>query len=165
MSYCIESRSLAEVFKIEALIWVSFWRVLKFQPSCWMDGSNPIHQSKNTEMRYKTHIKLVLELCGIPVQCGKVRINHLTIHLMLVMIAKCLWEGSSKAFPRLPFCGTKDAEGLFTYSWPQKAWGRLRGSMFTKWIFLGQRILFYHAYVYIWVIINHNWDNQTIVYQ
>ena len=29
------------VLKIEALIWVSFWRALKFQPLSWRVGSNP----------------------------------------------------------------------------------------------------------------------------
>ena len=48
----------ALVFKIEALIRVSFWRVLSFQSFSWKIGSNPRRQSKNIEMKYQTHIKL-----------------------------------------------------------------------------------------------------------
>ena len=59
------SRWLESVFKIEALVWVSIWRALKFQPFKWIFGSIPRRQSKNIEMTYKTHIKLVHELCGI----------------------------------------------------------------------------------------------------
>ena len=33
------------MFKIEALIWVSFWRTLKFQPLSWEASSNPRRQS------------------------------------------------------------------------------------------------------------------------
>jgi hypothetical protein len=51
------------VFKIEALIWVSFWRIIKFQPFGWRTGSNPQRKSKNIEMKYKPHhMKLVHEL-------------------------------------------------------------------------------------------------------
>ena len=53
------------MLKIEALIWISFWRALKFQLFNWRVGSNPKRQFKNTEMKYKTHIKLVRELYGI----------------------------------------------------------------------------------------------------
>ena len=47
------------MFKIEALIWVSFWRALKFQRFSWRVGSNPRHQSKNIETKYK----LIVNLC------------------------------------------------------------------------------------------------------
>ena len=50
------------VFKIEVLIWVSFWKALKFQPLSGHASSNPRRQSQNIEMKYKTHIKLVHEL-------------------------------------------------------------------------------------------------------
>ena len=83
------------VFKIEALIWVSFWRVLKFEPFSWRVGSNPRLQSKNIEMEYKTHIKLVHELNGtwFLVQREELRINHLTPLLVVTMLYACwfLW--------------------------------------------------------------------------
>ena len=83
------------VFKIVALIWVSFWRVLKFQPFSWRVGSNPRLQSKNLEMEYKTHIKLAHELHGtwFLVQCEELRINHLTPLLVATMPYACwfLW--------------------------------------------------------------------------
>ena len=41
------------------LIWVSFWRALKFQPFNWKVGSNSRRRSKNIEMKYK----LILNLC------------------------------------------------------------------------------------------------------
>ena len=66
-------RWVSPVFKIEALIWVSFWRALKFQSFSWRDGSNSTHQSKNTWMKYKTHIKLVHELYGW--NAGRVAVN------------------------------------------------------------------------------------------
>ena len=50
------------MFKIEALTWVSFWRALKFQLLSWRAGSNSRRQSKNIEMNYKIHIKVVHEL-------------------------------------------------------------------------------------------------------
>ena len=56
--------ALGAVFKIGALTWVSFWRALKFQPFSRTAGSNPRRQSKNIEMKYKTHIKLVHGLHG-----------------------------------------------------------------------------------------------------
>ena len=49
----------ASLVKIEALIWVSFWMALKFQPFSWKIGSNPRHQSKNIEMKHK----VILSLC------------------------------------------------------------------------------------------------------
>jgi hypothetical protein len=58
------SSSLLPVFKIEALIWVSFCKALNFQPSGSRVGSSPIHQPKNIKMKYKTHVKLVHELYG-----------------------------------------------------------------------------------------------------
>ena len=47
------------MFKIKALIWDSFWRLLKFQPFNWRVGSNPRCRSKNIEMKYIP----VLNLC------------------------------------------------------------------------------------------------------
>ena len=55
-------RRTVEVFKIEALIWVSFWRVFKFQLFSWRIGLNPRRQSMDIEMKDKIHIKLVHEL-------------------------------------------------------------------------------------------------------
>jgi hypothetical protein len=52
------------VFKIKALIWIFLWRALKYQLFSWRVGSNPRHQSKYIEMKYKTHIKLVHEFYG-----------------------------------------------------------------------------------------------------
>ena len=47
--------------KIEALIWVSFWRALKFQLFSWRAGSNPRRQSKNIlEMK---NTKFILNSC------------------------------------------------------------------------------------------------------
>ena len=48
------------VVKIGALIWVSFWRANMFQPLNWRIGSNPRRQSKNIEMKYKTHTNLCM---------------------------------------------------------------------------------------------------------
>jgi hypothetical protein len=39
------------VFKIKALVGVSFRRALKFQPFSWRVGSTPKRQSKNIEMK------------------------------------------------------------------------------------------------------------------
>ena len=52
------------MFKIEALIWVSYWSAYKSQPFRWRAGSNSRHQTKNIEMKCRTHIKLVHELYG-----------------------------------------------------------------------------------------------------
>ena len=38
---------IQSTFKIEALIWVSFWRALNSQPFSWTASSNIRHQSKN----------------------------------------------------------------------------------------------------------------------
>ena len=48
------------MFKIEAVIWVSFWRLLKLERFSWRVGSNPRCQSKNIEMK---NTKLKLKLC------------------------------------------------------------------------------------------------------
>ena len=61
---CLAFQAFQPVFKIEALLWVSFWRALTFQPFYWRAESNPRRQSKNIEMKYKTHIKLVHESYG-----------------------------------------------------------------------------------------------------
>jgi len=53
---------IAPVFKIEALIWVSFWRALKFEPFGWRASSNSRHQFNNIEIKYK---KPILNLCMI----------------------------------------------------------------------------------------------------
>ena len=49
------------VFKIEALIRVSFWRTLKFQHFSWSARSNLRRQSKNIGMKYKTHLNLCMK--------------------------------------------------------------------------------------------------------
>ena len=48
------------MFKIEALVWVSFWRALKFQRFSWRVGSNPRRQSKNIEI---WDTQLISNLC------------------------------------------------------------------------------------------------------
>ena len=48
------------MFEIEDLIWVSFWKGLKFQHFSWRNGSNLSCQSKNIEMKFK---KFMLNLC------------------------------------------------------------------------------------------------------
>ena len=53
-SECVNS--IWAVLKIEALIWVSFWRALNFQSHSKRVGSNPRRQSKNIEMKYQTHV-------------------------------------------------------------------------------------------------------------
>jgi hypothetical protein len=86
---------MGAVFKIEALIWVSFWRPLKFQPFSWKLGFNPRRQSKNIEMKYITHIRTCAWIiCDmIPVQCEVLRINHLIPLLVMTMSYACwfLW--------------------------------------------------------------------------
>ena len=64
-----EHNSLA-VFKIETLIWVSFWRAIEFQPFNWRASSNPRRQYKNIEMKYKSHSKRVHEFYGTCFQCN-----------------------------------------------------------------------------------------------
>ena len=71
---------LPEHLCLEAFIWFSFWRALKFQSFNWRVGSNPRRQSKNTK---KWTTKLTLNLCRmiwymLPVQCEESRINHPT---------------------------------------------------------------------------------------
>ena len=80
------------MFKIEALIWISFWRALKFQPIIWRADSNPRRQSKNIEMKYKTLTKFVHELYDtcFTIQCEELRINHLTL-LFVVTIPYTCW--------------------------------------------------------------------------
>ena len=83
------------VFKIEVLIWVSFWWALKFQSFNWRVGSNPRRQSKNIEMKHKTHIKLCAWITWyiFLVQCEELRINHVTLLLVLTKPYTCwfLW--------------------------------------------------------------------------
>ena len=64
------------MLKIEALIWVSFWRALKFQLFSWRAGSNPRRQSKNIEMKHKAHIKLAHELYVVHVSSTMWRIKN-----------------------------------------------------------------------------------------
>ena len=63
LGLCVKGRG-GSVFKIEALIWVSFRRALKFQLFSWRARSNPRRQAKNMEMKCKPPIKLVRELHG-----------------------------------------------------------------------------------------------------
>jgi hypothetical protein len=63
-SSSLASKATSSVFKIEALVWVSLCRALKFQLFSWRVGSNLRHQFKNIEMNYKTHNKLVHESYG-----------------------------------------------------------------------------------------------------
>ena len=72
--------TLRSVFKIEVLIWISFWRALIFQPFSWRVGSNPRRPSNNIKMKYKTHIKPCAWITWYMflVQCEELRIDHLT---------------------------------------------------------------------------------------
>ena len=45
--------SLLTAFKIEALVWVSFWRALKYRRFIRRVGSNARRQSKNINMKHK----------------------------------------------------------------------------------------------------------------
>ena len=62
-------------------------------------GPHPRHQSKNLEMKYKTHIKLVHESYGTyfqynPIQCEESRIKRLTLLLGVTLPFACwfLWR-------------------------------------------------------------------------
>ena len=84
------------MFKIEALVWVSFWKDFKFQPFNWWVGSNPRCQSKNIEMKKIARIKLVHELYGTCfqlIECEELRIKYLTPLLVVTMPHTCwfLW--------------------------------------------------------------------------
>ena len=59
-----------------ALVWVTFWRALKFQSFKCTVGSNPRRQSKNIEMKHKIHIKLVYEFYMIHVSSVMGRIKN-----------------------------------------------------------------------------------------
>ena len=88
------ARCLQSMFKIEAIVWVSIWRALKFQLFSWRVGSNPRRQYENIEMKYKTHIKLVHELYGTCFQYNvKLRINYVSL-LVVTMPYACwfLWR-------------------------------------------------------------------------
>ena len=52
------------MFKIEALIWVSFWRAFKFQLFGWRVGLNPRHRFKNIETNFFLK-NIILNLCMI----------------------------------------------------------------------------------------------------
>ena len=77
------------MFKIDAFIWVLFWRALKSQPFSWRVGSNLRRQSKNIEMECKTHIKLVWYI--FLAQCEKFIIKHLTLLLLAVTMPYACW--------------------------------------------------------------------------
>ena len=84
------------MFNIEALIWISFWRAVKIQLFSWRVSSNPRHQSKNIEMNYMSHIKLVHEFYMIHLFSILWRIkniNDLTPLLVVTMPYACgfLW--------------------------------------------------------------------------
>ena len=59
-AYSADNLVLWSVFKIEVLIWASFWRVIKFQLFSWRIGLNPRRSSKNIETKYKPHINLCM---------------------------------------------------------------------------------------------------------
>jgi hypothetical protein len=95
------------MFKFEALIRASFWRALKFQLFSWRVGSNPRRRSKNIEMKYKTHIKLVHRIIWymFPVQWEELRINRLTLFLVVTTLFACWflwWAYYSEDFERRP---------------------------------------------------------------
>ena len=64
-----------------------------FNPLVGRVGSYPRRQSKNIELEYETHFKLVHELYGymFPVQCEEIRINHLTLLLLVVTVPYACW--------------------------------------------------------------------------
>ena len=84
------------VFKIEALIWVSFWRAVKFQPFNRRVGWNLRRRSKNIEMKYKTHMKCCAWIIWYMflLQCEELRINHVTLFLVATVPYTCwfLWR-------------------------------------------------------------------------
>jgi hypothetical protein len=92
--------NLGQVFEIEALVWVSFRRALKFHLFNWSVGSNsnPRRRSKHIIMKYKTRVKLVHELCGTCFQynVNKLGINNLPPLLIVTMPYACrfLWRAN-----------------------------------------------------------------------
>ena len=115
--------------KIEDLIWVSFGRAFKFQSFNWRVGSNPRRWAKNMDMKYQTRLKLVHETirCMFRVRCEKLRINHLTPHLVVTMVYAwwfLWWVDYSEDFKRhLYFC----------------FWGlRFEGFLWERYILKGQ---------------------------
>jgi hypothetical protein len=57
--FLLERRAPYAMFKIKALLWISIWSALEFQPFSWKARSNPTRQSKNIEI----NTKLMLNLC------------------------------------------------------------------------------------------------------
>jgi hypothetical protein len=90
------------IFEIETFIRVSIWRALKFRLFGWKSNSNSRRQSKNIEMKYKTHIKLVHELYSTcfeynvrwiktqPSNCTSYSDNAL--HLLVLVTCNFYWE-------------------------------------------------------------------------
>jgi hypothetical protein len=87
--YYVNRAWTSAVLKIEALIWVSFWRALKFQPFNWRVGSNPRRQSKNIEWKYNTHMNYMNYMEHVSSTMWESRINHLTLLLVLTMPYVC----------------------------------------------------------------------------
>jgi hypothetical protein len=83
------------MFKIEALIWVSFWRVLSFELELkgWLKSKMSIQEYKTEILNsYKTYAWVLWYI--FPVQCEKLRLNHLTPLLVVLMPFACwfLWH-------------------------------------------------------------------------
>ena len=90
------------MFQIEALIWVLFWRILKFQLFKWRADSNSRRQFKNIKRKYKTHIKLVHELYGTLHVCSimwkfknqpsiSTSCNDNALRLLVLVVRKLYW--------------------------------------------------------------------------
>ena len=62
--------SMYPVFKIEASYEFHFEGLSNFNLFSWRARSNPRRQSKNIEMKYKTHTKIVHVLYGTCFQCN-----------------------------------------------------------------------------------------------
>ena len=94
--------------KIETLIWVSFWRAPKFNPSVEelveIQDVNP----RTYKMNYKTHNKLVNELYGTCFQYNvKNWVNHLTLLLIVTMPYACWFLSRGRLYWGLQVMSTQ----------------------------------------------------------
>ena len=84
------------VFKIEALIWVSFSKALKFQTF----SSKGCFKSKTSIQEHRNEIHNSYQTCAwimFSVQCEEIRLDHLALLLAVTMPYTCwfLWHANS----------------------------------------------------------------------
>ena len=134
-----DSKSNPVLFKIEALIQVSFWKgsqILALQLKGWF---NSIRQSKNIEMKYETYIEFVHELSMVHVSNPMWRVKNQpsnstscsdnALHLWVLVAGRLYWGLQVTSYIFNLVCDLKGCFERGIFEGPNRIWRALKASI------------------------------------